>query len=217
MAYHFYLDGVELPVTPGALQLKINNNNKTITLIDDGEVNILKTTGLSEYSFDALLPSFNYPFNNLNTQQPQYYLNKLEKLKTSMKPFTFSVSRVKPNGEYMFGTSKLVSLEDYTVNEDADKYGFDIMVSIKLKQYREYKTNTFDIKKLDDGSKVAVKNNSRFSLRDTPLTYTVKQGDTLWAIAKKCLNDGSKYKELAKLNSISNPNNLHEGQIIKLC
>jgi nucleoid-associated protein YgaU len=31
--------------------------------------------------------------------------------------------------------------------------------------------------------------------------YTVKEGDTLWDIAYKCLGDGSRYKEIAKLNS----------------
>lgn len=32
--------------------------------------------------------------------------------------------------------------------------------------------------------------------------YTVKNGDTLWNIAKKFLGDGSKYKEIQKTNNL---------------
>lgn len=44
--YDFYLDKCLLPVTPPKLTIKINNTNKTITMIDDGEINILKKAGL---------------------------------------------------------------------------------------------------------------------------------------------------------------------------
>ncbi|WP_237775059.1 hypothetical protein [Clostridioides difficile] len=42
MAYDFYLDGVQLPIAPGKLEIKITNKNKTVDLINTGEVNILK-------------------------------------------------------------------------------------------------------------------------------------------------------------------------------
>ena len=60
--YEFYMDGVRLPVTPSALTIKINNQNKTINLINEGQRNIIKTPGLSKYSFNALLPNREYPF-----------------------------------------------------------------------------------------------------------------------------------------------------------
>lgn len=41
--YELYIDGVLFPVTPGSLNIKINNKNKTITLINDGEVNLIKS------------------------------------------------------------------------------------------------------------------------------------------------------------------------------
>ena len=44
-------------------------------------------------------------------------------------------------------------------------------------------------------------------------TYTVKKGDTLWAIAKA---NGTTYQKLAEINGISNPNYLYVGQVIKL-
>lgn len=45
--------------------------------------------------------------------------------------------------------------------------------------------------------------------------YTVVKGDNLWRIAKNKLGDGTKYKELAKINNIKNPNLIYPGQVIK--
>jgi nucleoid-associated protein YgaU len=45
-------------------------------------------------------------------------------------------------------------------------------------------------------------------------TYIVQAGDTLWAIAKRFLGDGSRYRELARRNGISNPDLIYPGQVI---
>lgn len=47
-------------------------------------------------------------------------------------------------------------------------------------------------------------------------THTVVKGDTLWGIAEKYLGSGSKYKQLAAINNISNPDLIYVGQVIKL-
>ena len=52
--------------------------------------------------------------------------------------------------------------------------------------------------------------------RQIPNTYTVKKGDSLWKIAKTMLQDGSRYKEIAQKNGITNPNKIQVGQILYL-
>jgi hypothetical protein len=47
-------------------------------------------------------------------------------------------------------------------------------------------------------------------------THKVVRGDTLWGIAEKYLGSGTKYKQLAAINNISNPNLIYVGQVIKL-
>ena len=50
----------------------------------------------------------------------------------------------------------------------------------------------------------------------TPYTvHTVVKGDTLWAIAKKYLGDGSRYKEIVTLNGLKS-NVIISGQKLKI-
>ena len=146
MAYRFYLDNILLPVTPQSLEIKIKNQNKTVTLINDTEYNFLKSVGLTEISFDILLPAVKYPFamyeNGFKNQK--YYLDELERLKVSKKPFRFYVSRELPNGVGLYDTDMNVSLEDYTIKESADN-GFDLTVSINLKEYAPITTTDINI------------------------------------------------------------------------
>lgn len=146
MAYYFYLDKMLLPIAPSKLQLKINNQNKTLTLINDGEINILKKAKLTDVDFDCLIPQVKYPFALYKDgfQKASYYLNKLEQLKTNKQPFQFIVTRTFPNGSMLFDTNMKVSLEDYKVKEDK-KEGFDLVISISLKQYKDYGTKTANI------------------------------------------------------------------------
>lgn len=145
--YDFYLDKCLLPVTPSKLQIKINNANKTITLIDEGQINILKTAELTDIEFECDIPQVKYPFATYKSgfKGASYFLDYFEDLKTRKKPFQFIVSRTLPNGKVLFSTNIKVSMEDYKIVEQA-KNGFDLTVKIKLKQYREYSTKTVNIK-----------------------------------------------------------------------
>ena len=46
-------------------------------------------------------------------------------------------------------------------------------------------------------------------------TYTVKAGDSLWAIAAKQLGNGSRYTEIKSLNGLSS-DTIRPGQVLKL-
>lgn len=158
MAYTLYLSDIQLPIPPSSIETKINNKNETITLINDGEVSILKNAGLTEFTFDILLPQVQYPFASYPNgfKRASYYLEHLEKLKLNKKPFQFIISRVTPNGKLLFDTNFKVSLEEYTIKEEAEN-GFDIVVSISLKQYREYSTKEVKITIKQDRPKPVVK------------------------------------------------------------
>ena len=46
-------------------------------------------------------------------------------------------------------------------------------------------------------------------------TYTVRSGDSLWAIAAKQLGNGSRYTEIKALNGLKS-DTIHPGQVLKL-
>lgn len=218
--YKFYFGKVELPITPSKLEIKANNKNKTMTLLNDGEINILKTPGLTEISFDISIPQVQYPFAS-KLQNADYYLEMFEKLKKDKKTFRFIVARITQGGKNLFDTNILVSLEDYSVKEDAGN-GIDLVVPVKLKQYRNYATKVIPMQQTQKATNNKVifipakEERPPSSNQPSNKTYTVKSGDCLWNICKQYLGDGSKYPEIAKLNNISNPNLIYPGQVLKL-
>lgn len=202
MAYTIYLDGVQLPVTPPKIQTSIKNQNKTINLINDGEVNILKQAALTEISFEVLIPQTKYPFATYPSgfKDASYFLQKFESLKANKKPFQFICSRVLPGGKLLFDTNIKVSLEEYTIEEDV-KEGFDLSISVKLKQYKPYATKTVIIKTTTSTQATASVQQTR-PAESAPnrKTYTVVKGDCLWNISKKYLGNGARYMEIYNLN-----------------
>jgi len=221
MAYKMYIAGTLMPITPSKVKVKINNQNKTLTLISGEEINILKEAKLTDVSFDLVLPQVSYPFTNGGAQKADYYLSLFEKLKQSKEPFQWILNRSRPDGTALFYNNLTVGLEDYQVTDDA-KAGMDITVSVKLKQYRAFGTKTVQITASSEPGKpaaAAVQGPPReTSNAPKAANYTVKTGDCLWNIAKKQLGDGSRWKEIYELNKdkIINPNLIYPNQVLTL-
>lgn len=222
MAYMFYLDKLLLPIAPSKLQLKVENQNKTLTLINEGEINLLKKAGLSVIDFDVLFPNVQYPFAIYKSgfQRSKIYLDKLEQLKTSQDPFQFIVTRETPSGFPLHSTNIRVSLEDYKIKEEA-KQGLDIIVSIKLKQYRDYGTKICNVIFAEATPQATVQPTRETTNSPAPASakaYTVVKGDCLWNIAKRFYGDGSKYTVIANANKdkIKSPNLIYAGQILTI-
>lgn len=218
--YSFYFDYegeiIQLPIPPPKMTLKVNDKNKVIELLNIGDVNILKDPGLTDINFRILLPGQVLPFAVYPNgfKSPEYFLERFEKYKVEKKPVRFIVSRVAPWGEPLFDTNMKVGIGPYTIEEVAGEVG-DVYVDIPLKQYKDYKTQEIKMLDIKDGKAIATVKKQRPAKTPTK-TYTVKKGDTLWAIAKKELNDGSKFNEIAKLNNIKNPNKINPGQTLRL-
>lgn len=221
--YDFYLNKCLLPIAPEKLQVKINNANDTATLINEGEINILKTPELTDVEFECMLPQVKYPFAVYKSgfKGASYFLDYFESLKVDKKPFQFIVSRTMPNGKALFATNMKVSLEDYKITEQA-KDGFDLMVKIKLKQYRDYGTKTVNIKIDDSKPKATVSPTRAAETSPAPAasqTYTVVRGDCLWNIAKRFYGNGAKYTVIYNANKGvigGNPNLIYPGQVLTI-
>ena len=229
MSYKCYLDGVLMPETPAKLSLKIKGKNKTLDLLNEGEINFLRTPGLTEITLPLTFPMLTA------SRRPEYYLNILERLVAGRKPTQFIMTRTTPNGRLLFDTNIKVSVEDYSIAESATN-GLDLSVEVKLKQYRDYSTKTIKVEteakkttaaitqqtqqtnKTETKKTATVTTTRAATTAPKATTYTVKKGDTLWAISKKYLGNGAKYNLIFNANKgkIKNPNLIYVGQVLTI-
>ena len=242
MAYHCYLFGEQMP-TPAKLSLKISGKNSTVTLLDEGEINFLRRPGLTEITLPLVFPMFG------GSYRPDRYLSLLEKSKVDRSPTQFILTRTSPDGQLLFDTNMRVSVEDYTVTEATYEFDgspidwVDVEVKfgdIKLKQYRDYSTKIVTVAEsyhsdgTDDetANTVSVKTvRASTATKTPPSSYTTKEGDTLWKIAKKCYGNEKKFDLIYKANvkavedaakkgvnksGIFNPSLLKPGMVLQL-
>lgn len=165
--YKIYLGDVIFPVAPSSIEIKISNKNKTVILINENEVNFLRNPGLTNIRFDLLLPNVKYPFAEYPSgfKDAYYYLDYIKKLKVNKKPFMFRIGRYLPTGTIYSDRSIKVSLEEYTIKDDANN-GFDIVVSLQLKQYRDFGTRLPKITFIPRPAQNSIKTSSNSTTED---------------------------------------------------
>lgn len=225
MAYYFFLGDMMLPVPPAKMTTKIKNRNKTINLINEGEVNLVKSAGLTEISFDVRLPGDARPYANYSQsfkssaltyigkklfgkdysfKQPVYFLQKIKKLKADQKPFDLIVLRMSPRYEVLFDTYMQVTLESYSIKEDAGE-GFDITVPVTLKQYVDYGTKEVEVSTDENGKQtVTVKQNRTTKKVDSLRRARIIRGDvSTWEILKRGDGISATVKQLEKIAQAS--------------
>lgn len=214
-----------MPQTPAKLTVKIKGKNSTVTLLNEGEINFLKYPGLTEITLPLVFPMLTA------SKRPDHYLTLLERAKTQRTTTQFIMTRTTPSGQLLFDTNLKVSVEDYTIEENATN-GLDISVEVKLKQYRDYSTKTVtinttvqhndtkDVKTTASAAQktVTVQQTRSATTAPTLKTYTVKKGDTLWGIAKTYYGNGAKYTQIYDANKgiIKNPNLIYVGQVFTI-
>ena len=194
--YKFYFNQDVLPVTPGAITTTFKNQNKTITLINEGEVNLPKAPGLTEYSFKFMLPWCNYPFVNMNYPQ----------MLTEAIPTVSSI---------LSGKWKLSNVEKFFKNFNLEKFimGDEDKLSIfpsqdewltKLSKYKaEKKAFQFKIQRIDSGfslDKLPIANNidiQGWTMRTGHVQFVGWTTDMMVTLEDcKIIEDAKEYKDV---------------------
>lgn len=227
--YKFYFkysgeNGEELmkfPLAPERLVTRVRGHNKEYETLGAGEINLIKDIGLRILEFTVFLPK-EASFADGFTQEEQAgyapinYLAKLREIMAGKCRIALIVERTLPDGEKIFNGNMPVTLENYTIRENAGEEG-SFWADIKIKEYRDIYPIVYE--PTGDKSQSGAVNLTETGQRQnkqTAKSYTVKKGDSLWKIAKLELNDGSRYKEIAELNGIADPNLISVGTVLIL-
>ena len=196
MAYIVKLGGIQLPIAPSKITWKDKSGNKTVTLINEGEVNTLKAPKLTTIDFDVLLPMVPYSFAQSEAKEACYYIEKIKGFVTSKKPVTFSINRKFPNGTSIYTNSLKVTVEDIGVEENSGN-GFDVKMSITLKKYVAYGAKKVTVKNNKVKKKKVKKAKGESFNQSKIIEYVIKKPcNTLMLIAKKFYNEtGASYQK----------------------
>ena len=218
--YRLYLkqdrNQILLPVTPAEIEMKTGNRNKAVYILNFGEMNLAKKPGLQEIRFTVLLPGRKYGFVQTEDgfHEAEYYLNHFKEYKASAKPVQMILFRKMADGTQLFCGNRDVLLEEYTITEKGGEQG-DFWVEMYWKEWKTAKSIRYSVKS-QNGGNVLVEQGQQRQAKTPAATYTVQKGDCLWNIAKKQLGDGTKYRQIAEKNGISDPNKIYPGQVLKL-
>lgn len=206
--YMLYLDHVLFPVAPEKIVIETKNSNKTYTLVDGSFVVDAVKSGPKKITFDLLLPMSKYPFAHYENEfiDGGKLRDKLNEIAQKGEYVWFDVYRTFPDMNKTYLTNIPVVVDYVKIFEDA-KNGMDMRAEIGLTEYRGATAKTVDAKTS------YVRKTGDLAV---PYTYTVKEGDTLYLIAKKFYGSGEKYPYLAYINSIEPPYVIHPGDVLRV-
>lgn len=205
--YEFYLDDTKgkafrLPIPPERVEISTENRNEPVTLIDFGEVNILRRPGLKSFSFDFALPITKRPYafyGEEGFKTPDYYLAMLDYWKAERVPVTFRIVR-KLGGavESWHTTDEWVSVEDYPTSEQ----GGDIIVSLLLKVWKKYEVIRYTA---EGGTYQKVATARPDTAPEVKKTESWPYNTTPYNFSRIYTGDGERQDELLKANPELDP------------
>jgi LysM repeat protein len=220
MSYRIYLginngeEGFVIPVLPEKIEINESGDNKTFEVVNLGEINSINLPKLTEISFESFFPLNDGPY--VSSEQlfvPSFYHSKIKEWREARQKirFIFIGGPIEIND--------LFTIENFKLTEKGGEVG-DIYYSIELKKYKSYAAKKVIILQSTASNSSAPVLESEPEERPVetpqPQTHTVSEGDTLWAIAKRYLGDGSRYPEIAELNNVENPDVIYPGQVFTI-
>lgn len=206
---------IALPLPPEAVKCKAESKFITYNIINIGEVKLPDGEKLTKFSWSGRLPGESMKHmrivSSADWRSPKEIQSIFSIWRSGKKKLRLLITGTTINHD--------VYLESYSVDNsklDTVEYSISFAVAKDIKVYTTKELN------IDESEQQPVQTTndraaSAEAASETPqkTTYTVKSGDSLWAIAKKLLGSGSRYTEIYELNKSiigSNPNLIYPGQ-----
>lgn len=175
----------QFPVLPSEIKVQFGSKNESTTVSGLGEITIPQDRPAAIITFSSFFPAAMFPGVEVSKlKKPSTIVKGIQKWRNSSNPvLQFIVTGTLCN--------LFVTIEDFTVTEKGGDVG-TLHYTIKLKEYR-----SVTIRKINT-SKNNAPNRVNTSVKGK--TYTVKNGDCLWTIARSQLGDATRWSEIYNLN-----------------
>lgn len=205
-------ESLQLPVNPENVSITSPHGFEDVTVSNLGEYTIIGSPQLKTFTISSHFPQdYNASYCAYrNLPSPWAAISTIERWQRSGKPVRFIVT----------GTpiSIAVTIRNITYDERAGSPG-DVYYTLEMREYV-----FLNIARKSDGKSSSASSAkgpevtiaaARPSTKETPSSYTVKAGDSLWKIAARVYGDGDKWRTIYEKNKSvvgPNPNLIYPGQ-----
>lgn len=189
-----------LAVNPKEVTVSSGAKLKTLELLNVGDIEVAGNRTVDKISIsNAFLPAPGSPF--YNGLSPDTILALIKKCKDAPSPVRIIISGTDINKQFLVET-----MEETYVEGDRDPH-----VSWGFKEYR--KTTVLSVASLAN-RQTYTGLNQRVNTQQIPKSVTVKEGTTMWDLAKKYYGDGARWKEIQAANGGVNERKLQIGSTL---
>ena len=203
---------INIPVLPAKLNVSSPGKNERVTVLELGEVLLLRKKGLRILSWESFFPVSKAPYTVGQIRDPVSIVQAIQKARDQKSPVRFLITGTDLDCNLRMG------IDSFEYEERSGELG-DLYYTIKLYEWKDISPKRIVLPEKKEEPAKTQEPERPGTPEQTSKTYTVKPGDCLWNIAKAIYGKGSDYTKIYNANKGvigSNPNLIYAGQVLTI-
>lgn len=203
---------INIPVLPAKLNVSSPGKNERVTVLELGEVLLLRKKGLRILSWESFFPVSKAPYTTGQIKDPVSIVQAIQKARDQKSPVRFLITGTDLDCNLRMG------IDSFEYEERSGELG-DLYYTIKLYEWKDISPKRIVLPEKKEEPAKTQEPERAGEPEQTSKTYTVKPGDCLWNIAKAIYGKGSDYTKIYNANKGvigSSPNQIYAGQVFTI-